>query len=259
MHEYEAGITRTEYRGNNTYLIDLDCGDIARDAVPGQFIQIRAASGTDPFLRRSISLCGTFPDRGVIRVLIDVIGPGTGMVCSMKRGNTLNIIGPLGNGFDPNLGGHTPCILAAGGIGSAPLIFLAKRIIQLTPRPVTFLFGAGNAGALGIVKGLIPGSVETLYATDDGSAGFHGYAGALLRDRMADIRPGAVYVCGPAAMLKDAATAAMDAGVPCEVSFEERMACGIGACYGCVVEHNDGRMLRSCVDGPVFSADEVYK
>jgi dihydroorotate dehydrogenase electron transfer subunit len=258
MHEFEAGIIKTEYRGNNTYMIDLSCGEIASEVVPGQFVQIRTGNGTDPFLRRSISVCDAFPETGEIRVMIDVIGPGTDSVCSMKRGSTLNIIGPLGKGFDLGLGGQEPCVLVAGGIGAAPLIFLAGRIKQSIDRPVTYLFGARNKDALSIIDGLIPDGIDIMTSTDDGSSGFHGYVGALLEERMPAIAPGAVYTCGPDVMMRNVAGVAMSSGVPCQVSFEERMACGMGACYGCVVEHNDGRMLRSCVDGPVFLADEVY-
>ncbi|MFC1538290.1 dihydroorotate dehydrogenase electron transfer subunit [Candidatus Latescibacterota bacterium] len=258
MHEFEAGIIRTEYRGNNTYIIDLYCSEIAREVVPGQFIQVRTENSTDPFLRRSISVCGSFPERGEIRIMIDVVGPGTDNVCSRKRGASLNIIGPLGKGFDVNLGGSNLCILVAGGIGAAPLIFLAEHLKQYTNSPVLFMFGARNSEALGIINGLIPDGVKIINATDDGSTGFHGYVGTLFEKKISKINPGAVFTCGPEVMMRNVASVSMKSGVPCQVSFEEKMACGLGACYGCVVEHNDGRMLRSCVDGPVFLADEVY-
>ncbi|MFC1541772.1 dihydroorotate dehydrogenase electron transfer subunit [Candidatus Latescibacterota bacterium] len=258
MHEFEAGIIRTEYRGNNTYMIDLSCSEIAREAFPGQFIQVRTGNSTDPFLRRSISVCGAFPERGVIRIMIDVIGHGTDNVCSKKRGASLNIIGPLGKGFDMDLAGSKQCVLVAGGIGAAPLIFLAGHLKQYTNRPVLFMFGARNSEALGIIDELIPDGVEVMTATDDGSSGFHGYVGTLFGKKISKINPGAVFTCGPEAMMRNVARISMKSGVPCQISFEEKMACGLGACYGCVVEHNDGRMLRSCVDGPVFLADEVY-
>lgn len=258
MQEFEAGIIRTENRGNNTYMIDLFCGEIAGEVLPGQFLQISTGNGTYPFLRRSISVSGAFPERGEIRILVDVIGQGTESVCSKKRGSSLNIIGPLGKGFDINLGGGETCVLAAGGIGAAPLIFLADYIKQHADRPIVFMFGARNAEALGIIDGLIPRGVEIMTSTDDGSSGFHGYVGAMLEERISEIKPAAIYTCGPEVMMRNVAEISMKSDVPCQVSFEERMACGIGACYGCVVEHNDGRMLRSCVDGPVFLADEVY-
>ncbi|MFC1489907.1 dihydroorotate dehydrogenase electron transfer subunit, partial [Candidatus Latescibacterota bacterium] len=138
------------------------------------------------------------------------------------------------------------------------LVFLADRIKQAVDRPIVFMFGARNTEALSIIDGLISDGVEIMTSTDDGSSGFHGYVGALLEERIEKIDPGAVYTCGPAVMMRNVAGVSMNAGVPCQVSFEENMACGIGACNGCVVELNDGRMLRSCVDGPVFLADEVY-
>ena len=142
MQEYEAGILRTEFRGNNTYIIDLSCEAFAHEVVPGQFVHIRTGCGTDPFLRRAISVFEAAPERGEIKLMIEVVGQGTEMLCSMRRGSTVNIIGPLGKGFDLHLGGNETCVLVGGGIGAAPLVFLARKLKEFVKIPVIFMIGA---------------------------------------------------------------------------------------------------------------------
>ncbi|MFA6471637.1 MAG: dihydroorotate dehydrogenase electron transfer subunit [Candidatus Latescibacterota bacterium] len=257
MHEYEAGIIRTERRTQTGCIIELECGEIALKAAPGQFVQIRIGKGTNPFLRRTFSICGTFPENGMIRLMIDAVGLGTEILCSLKRGDRVNLVGPLGKGFDPNLGGNGTAVLVAGGIGAAPLLFLAETILLSGKSPVTFLMGGKTKNHLSIIEGLVGEDVMVMEATDDGSRGYHGMVTTLLDEQIRKLSPRSLFVCGPNPMMKAAAEIARSAGVPCQVSLEERMACGIGACLGCAVRMNDGSMVRSCVDGPVFNADEV--
>lgn len=257
MREYEAGIIRTERRTPTGYLIDLGCGEIAQTAAPGQFVQVRIGRGTDPFLRRTFSIFGTLPENGVIRLMIDVVGLGTELLCALRRGEMVNLVGPLGKGFNSDLGGNGTAVLAAGGIGAAPLLFLAETILRSGKRPAVFLMGGKTKNHLSIIEELIGEGVKVMEATDDGSRGYHGMVTALLEERIRELSPSALYVCGPSPMMKAAAEIAHSAGVPCQLSLEERMACGIGACLGCAVRMKDGSMARSCVEGPVFNADEV--
>ncbi|MDP2982384.1 MAG: dihydroorotate dehydrogenase electron transfer subunit [Candidatus Latescibacter sp.] len=257
MREYEAGILRTERRTPGGYIIEVACGEIAQNAVPGQFVQARAGRGTDPFLRRTFSICGSRPEYGIISLMIDVVGLGTALLCSLKRGEMLNLVGPLGNGFDQSLGGNGSVVLVAGGFGAAPLLFLAESIRQSGKRPAVFLMGGKTVTHLSLIEGLICESVSVLEATDDGSRGYHGLVSFLLEERMGELSPGALYACGPRPMMKAVAKIAKKSGVPCQVSLEERMACGIGVCLGCAVRMADGSMVRSCKEGPVFDADEV--
>jgi len=258
MQEYEAGILRTEFRGNNSYIFDISCNAIAGEVVPGQFIQVRAGCETDPFLRRTFSVCGADPEHGEIKLMIEVKGRGTSILCSMNRGVTLNIIGSLGKGFDLQCGGDGLCVLVAGGIGAAPLLFLAQELARSAKRQVLFLMGARNAEGLRIIEELLDKDTVLLTATEDGSSGFNGMVSELLENKIATISPAAIYTCGPDAMMREIASIAKNEGIPCQVSVEERMACGIGACYGCAVQLCDGRMVRACVDGPVFNAEEVF-
>ena len=257
MQEYEAGIIRTEFRGDNKYLISLSCKDIASKTAPGQFVQVRVGIGTDPFLRRTFSVCSADAERGIIQLLIDIVGRGTELLCCMKRGGTVNIIGPLGTGFDIHLGGDGQCILAAGGTGAAPLLFLAETLCRSVKRPVTLMMGGHTDSAIKVIDGLISDGITVINATDDGSSGFHGMVSALLEETLKSINPEVIYTCGPYSMMKEVARIVEYASLPCQVSLEERMACGIGVCLGCTVRLRDGRMVRSCVEGPVFNAFEV--
>ncbi|MFC1692220.1 dihydroorotate dehydrogenase electron transfer subunit [Candidatus Latescibacterota bacterium] len=275
MREFEAGIIRTELRGQSTRslhalhgsplrfgsvqacTIDLLCEDIAREAEPGQFVHVRAGSGTDPFLRRTFSVCGTDTERGAIKLLIDIVGRGTELLCSMKRGGSVSVIGPLGTGFDTELGGDGACIIVAGGVGAAPLLFLSERLSNTVKRQVIFMMGARNSAYLRILDGLLGEEITLLTATEDGDSGFHGMVSELLEKNIETVKPAAIYSCGPNAMLKEISGLAERTGIPCQVSLEERMACGIGVCLGCAVPLKGGHMVRSCVDGPVFDASEV--
>ncbi len=257
MRRFAADIIQIDRRGPATFLVELNCPDIAGAATPGQFVQVRVSTGTDPFLRRTFSLHGVDPASGVIRLLVDVVGPGTRHLCDLRCGGTLDIIGPLGNGFDLQFGNPGPCVLVAGGVGAAPLVFLAERLIRDGSRPVTFLMGARSAEHLSIMEGAFGPAVEVKCATDDGSAGYHGFVTGLLEELLPQVNPGVIYVCGPHPMMRAVAAMASRAGVPCQVSLEERMACGIGACLGCAVRLAGGGMARSCKEGPVFDAGRL--
>jgi dihydroorotate dehydrogenase electron transfer subunit len=257
MQRFTADIIQIEQRGPATFLVELGCGEIAGAATPGQFVQVRVSFGTDPFLRRTFSLCGTDRASGVIRLLVDVVGPGTRLLCDLRCGGTLDIIGPLGTGFDLRFGNPGPVMLVAGGVGAAPLLFLAERLAGDASRPVIFLMGARTAEHLAVLDGFSAPEVSVSCATDDGSAGYHGFVTGLLEERLRVSKPEAIYVCGPHPMMRAVAAIAARTGIPCQVSLEERMACGIGACLGCAVRLADGGTARSCKEGPVFDAGRL--
>ncbi len=257
MYESEAGIIQTENCGGKTCIIHLSCDAIAREAEPGQFVQVRVGSGTDPFLRRTFSIYGADKKHGLIKLMYDIVGSGTEQLAAVKRGTCLNIIGPLGKGFDTGTGNNGDSILVAGGIGAAPLFFLADRLKKPGSKKIIFMIGARTASAHTVFEGLFGDHISVMRATDDGSAGYHGTVSDLLKARLDSINPAVMYVCGPHPMMKAVAAVAAEAGIRCKVSLEERMACGLGACNGCAVRLRDGSMVRSCVDGPVFDAYEV--
>jgi dihydroorotate dehydrogenase electron transfer subunit len=210
---------------------------------PGQFYMLTAAErwggGEDerPFLPRAFSV---MRDRGgALEFLLEDVGPGTNRLCELDAGDGLHLLGPLGNGFAAPRDGRRP-VLVGGGVGIAPLAIWSDAL----GGPATLLGFRDAAHAEGAV--LIPGAQV---ATDDGSVGHHGLVTDLL-DLAGQIE---VYACGPPPMLDAIAALCNDAGVPAQLALESGMACGFGACFGCVVPTKDG-YVRLCVDGPVLEA-----
>jgi dihydroorotate dehydrogenase electron transfer subunit len=220
-------------------------------------VQVRVADGTDPFLRRTFSICGSIPETGTLLLMVDAVGRGTRLLCGMAPGNTLNLIGPLGTAFDMTAGIGRTCVLVAGGVGAAPLVFLEEHLGKAGAGNTVFLMGGRTAEHLTIIDGLIDGSDRVLFATDDGSWEYRGLVTDLLEEKLPELQPGVIYACGPQAMLRSVAEIARRSGIPCQVSLEERMACGIGACLGCAVQLADGTMARACKEGPVFNAEDI--
>lgn len=215
------------------------------DVHPGQFVEIRVTDSPSTYLRRPISICDYDPAKRVMTLLIRRAGEGTDRLCNLPEGSTLDIVGPLGNGFTIPAPGST-ALLAGGGIGVAPLMLLGKRMKEagVTPR---FLLAARTASEILLLEDFAAIG-EVAVSTDDGSAGEKGYAA----DNSAlDSRYDLVCTCGPKPMMVGIARKARATGSPCEVSLENLMACGLGACLCCVEPTLKGN-LRACVEGPVF-------
>lgn len=215
------------------------------DVLPGQFVEIRVTDSPSTYLRRPISICDYDPAKRVMTLLIRRAGEGTDRLCNLPEGSTLDIVGPLGNGFTIPAPGST-ALLAGGGIGVAPLMLLGKRMKEagVTPR---FLLAARTASEILLLEDFAAIG-EVAVSTDDGSAGEKGYAA----DNSAlDSRYDLVCTCGPKPMMVGIARKARATGSPCEVSLENLMACGLGACLCCVEPTLKGN-LRACVEGPVF-------
>ena len=257
MHESEAGILRIECRGDRLTILHLSCEQIAREVQPGQFVQVRVSDGSDPFLRRTFSVYDADADRGTFSLMVDMVGPGTEKLCRHNRTRTVSVIGPLGRSFDIQGEKDAPVWYVAGGVGAAPLLFLAHTLHGRGLSRHTMFFGARDRLTHALYEDLFSVVPRVMFSSDDGSVGFHGYVSELLEKELERERPAVMYVCGPHQMMKAVASIAIRKDIPCQVSLEERMACGIGACYGCAVPLVDGRMVRSCVDGPVFHAREV--
>ncbi|MBS4031101.1 MAG: dihydroorotate dehydrogenase electron transfer subunit [Clostridiales bacterium] len=225
-------------------------------ARPGQFVQISVSPTLDPFLRRPLSVHDD--GEGGLVLLYRASGRGTRLLAEKKPGDSVDILGPLGNGFPVT--DAPAAILVAGGIGVAPLCYLARTLCE-AGKQVIFLFGAQKADQLYIPKAITPFLTVLETATDDGSAGHHGPVTEVLEQFL---QKGAVpvYGCGPEGMLRAMVRVAAQYYAQTYVSLEARMACGVGACLGCVVEtfQNSGEAYqRVCVDGPVFSGEEVFR
>lgn len=234
-------------------LIALHAPRCAASVAPGQFVHLRVCRGTDVLLRRPFSIHRAEGER--IEILYQVLGRGTLMLAEKEPGDTsMDLVGPLGAGWRVPAGA-TRALLVAGGLGAAPLGMLAE---QLAAAGVAATMAAGAPCASRLVgRDLFEGVCRRVeFATDDGSAGHHGFVTAVSADLLAEEPFDIIYTCGPEAMQRIVAAQAAERSIPCQLSLERLMACGIGACLSCVVTTRGGQK-RACVDGPVFDAGEV--
>ena len=236
---------------------------------PGQFLMIKVSGGADPFLRRPFGIFDTgtfvteFTDCGsqtYLEILYKVVGKGTAMLAALHSGDRLDILGPLGRGFEPGKPAGEK-ILVGGGIGLAPLYFLAREMVA-SSRVRLFAGGRSREDVLCITEFERLG-VETYVATDDGTLGDRGFVTQVLERHLAMVRNATIFACGPMPMLQATAEVARRHNVPCQVSLEAYMACGMGACLGCVVkgkDHGVGHPDYRCVckDGPVMDSRLVF-
>jgi NAD(P)H-flavin reductase len=224
----------------------------APEPEPGQFAMLAAAErwggGEDerPFLPRAFSYLGAGDGR--VRFMLEGVGPGTARLAELRPGDEAWLTGPLGIGFAPPADGRRP-VLCGGGVGIPPLAFWRERL----PGAVAlagFRDGAHAAGAE------LMGAPAPRLATDDGSAGHHGFVTELLEAELDADGHATVYACGPPPMLETVRALCAARGVPAQLAMEAGMACGFGACFGCVVPTTEG-YLRLCVDGPVVDAGRL--
>ena len=250
IFEHKAAVVRNDEVAPSTFLMELESPSIASAAKPGQFVMLRVWGGIDPLLRRPFSICST--GKGTILLLYQVVGKGTRVMAETEAGTQLSVLGPLGRGFElPGTG--EDCLLVAGGMGIAPLAFLAR---SWEDKSVSFMAGYGTASQIIASEHMGIHGIEIALATDDGSAGFHGPVTGLLEGALEREGKKIVYSCGPAAMLKRVASLCREKQVDCQVSLETVMACGLGACQGCAVPAAAGagkNTYHVCQDGPVFS------
>ncbi len=226
--------------------------DPGGDCAPGQFAMLAAehrwGGGADerPYLARALSVARHTGEEA--HFLLEDVGPGTRRLCELQAGERVLSVGPLGRGFcAPEPGRRV--LLVGGGVGIAPLMILQDRL------------GGGARALLGFRDGERARAAELMLevrlATDDGSAGHHGTVIELLERELREDSSAEVCACGPGAMLEAVRALCSREGVPAQLALEAPMACGFGACFGCVVPARDGRYLRVCVDGPVIDADEL--
>ena len=249
----------------DVFLISLLAPLIAQQAIPGQFIHIKCSKDNYPLLRRPLSIHRMDKDKGEIFILFQVVGEGTKLLAQRAVGDDLDIIGPIGNGFNiyPK---SQKIMIVGGGIGVAPLIALAEKSVA-EGKEVRVLIGASKREMVigeELFKSL---GANVDISTEDGSYKYKGLVTDLLKEVIQVWPPDQIFTCGPKAILRKIADIASSISINCQVSLEERMGCGIGACLGCVckikikekeknnkVEYN---YKRVCVDGPVFKASEV--
>jgi len=287
MVQIDAKILANEQIGPERYKMALSAPQIARQAQPGQFIHTRVSKSFLPLLRRPFSVHRVQGQK--IEILYKVVGKGTEILSRKKRGEYLDILGPLGTGYrlpqqekgqqekgqqergqvqylkeSPTAASKiSDIILVAGGTGVASLLFLAESISVANPElSILVLIGAKNREELLCETDFRRMGCRVEVATENGKRGYKGLASDLLQKFLplpGETRKPLVFACGPSEMLKKIGKISRKRRFPCQVSLEECLACGVGACLGCVVKARGSTYIykRVCKDGPVFDAGEL--
>ena len=271
-------VTENVRLARDTYRVRFACPELARRVVPGQFLMLRMQGMNDPLLGRPLALYDTVLNEAGeptgVDVVYLVVGKMTTKLAQLGPGSKLEVWGPLGNGFDPVATDHM--IMVAGGIGQTPFMALGRELMGLRkygepqraamrPKQVTFCYGARNSEYLAGVEDFRALGIDLRISTDDGSACHRGFVTDLLRATLDEAaaagRTAQVVCCGPEKMMEAVAHLAGERGVPCRLSLETPMACGIGICFSCVTKVKDDTgewdYRRTCVEGPVFDAEKI--
>lgn len=252
---------------NNFYRLTLQSPILAKTAHPGQFIMIRPYEGLDPFLRRPFSIHRLFSHPGSIepdgiQILYQVKGKGSAYMTTLRPGTEIDLLGPLGHGFQLPQDLSFP-LLIAGGMGIAPLVYLADYLLQNRPSVQPHLFlGAKSCSDLLCTNDFPKDHFVLHLTTEDGSAGEKGLITAAVSTFLGGSSPPpfspetVLFACGPPGLLSRVIQLAKKYHLWCQVSYEQNMACGVGACLGCVIEWGGEGTIKSyqrvCTEGPVF-------
>jgi dihydroorotate dehydrogenase electron transfer subunit len=255
--------------GSGNFLAVFDAPDIAGEIRPAQFVMVRVREGSDPMLGRPFSVAGVGRgSRGSnLELLYKVVGRGTALLAELRPGARVGMVGPLGRPFPEPPANAGPIFMVAGGIGIAPFPYLARELLRQGSSP-TLIYGARGAGDLIGLELFPEEQLEIRLATDDGSAGHHGFVTELLERELAALAPeersrSVSYVCGPTPMMTAADAALQRHQAAGHFSMEAFMGCGFGVCLSCVIPVKDasGRLQgyrRTCVDGPTFPAGTIH-
>lgn len=247
-------ILQQECIGTDIYSLWLDAPEIASQAKPGQFISVYS-NDSGRVLPRPISICEIDKEKGALRIVYRIAGKGTAEFSAMKPGETLEILGPLGNGFPMEIIKGKRVFMMGGGIGVPPMVQTAKE----AEAEVTVIAGYRNSEIF--LKEELEANGTLVIATEDGSVGTKGNVMDAIREN--HLEADVIFACGPTPMLRAIKTYAEENGILCYISMEEKMACGVGACLACVCKskdvdhHSHVHNKRICKDGPVFLSTEV--
>lgn len=233
-----------------TYLLRLEAPRIAQESYPGQFVNIKFVSPTQHLLRHPFGVAGVDTQEGTFDLIYRTVGEFTHHLTVLQPGDKVDVLGPLGHGFDL---AAEKVLLVGGGTGLAPLLFLAAK---LGAQKTDVLMGGKMQSDLFWQNIYKPHAHQIFVTTDDGSVGTRGTVMAKLPALLQEYTYDCVYTCGPSAMMQAVAACCQAHNVPCQVSLERYMACGLGACLSCTCQGREKR-LKVCTDGPVFWAKEV--
>ena len=251
IHDFRV-LERREL-GSRYFSLVLEHGGRMLPVAPGQFVEVLVEGSRDVMLRRPISVHDVDQEAGTMTLLIQIVGHGTRKLAELQAGDRLNMAYPLGHGFTSDLRPQTSALLVGGGAGIAPLLHLSK-VLKANGVSCTILLGGRTAELIPVRDEFNPHG-RVCIATDDGSLGHKG----LVISHPAFSEPyDMIYTCGPTPMMKAVARSAAERGIRCEVSLENMMACGVGACLCCVTDTDQGHRCV-CKDGPVFDISSMRK
>jgi len=261
MVEETVSITFNRQIGKDTWLMGFCSAGLTSLAKPGQFLMLHSGRTTkDPLLRRPFSI-HRIQDNNQLMILYKIVGKGTLLLSSLKEDDPISVIGPLGNGFTiPRP--HERTLLIAGGMGIAPLFFLAQSLNKVQKQKIKMFLGFSTSQEAILIDELKDPNIDLSLATEDGSLGSTGLVTDLLDEyiRQELNKNPVIYACGPTLMLKKVAQMAIASNLRCYVSLEGCMACGLGICKGCAVKANNNKSkpyYYVCQDGPVFSSEMI--
>lgn len=262
----DAPILAHEQLADYEFEITVHAPPVAEEARPGQFVQVLYDRSYNPFTRRPFSVYRVDKEKGIFSIVYLARGVFTQGMRKKRVGETLSVVGPLGNWYIPDPDLDVTHILVGGGVGAPPLYFLAHELVTGGKKDlrVIVINGARTESLLVATREFAELDVELYITTNDGSRGMQGLVTDQLVDILARRRHRChVYACGPTAMLRAVGDLCIARGIPCQVSVETVMPCGLGVCMGCVVKIKDKysptgfSYLRSCYEGPVFRAEEI--
>lgn len=257
----KAKITQIEKLKEDIYKFSVQAKEIVENAKPGHFIEVRVIDNIEPLLRRPISIYNIDKETGILEFIFQVKGKGTEILANRKVGEELDIIGPIGYGtFD--IKNYKNAAIIGGGIGTFPLYELAKELKQDTSSKVTTYLGFRSENYVVLENEFKSVSDNLVITTDDGTYGIPGFAINELKKDIEEGKIDKIFACGPLPMLKAVQSLAIEKNIPCQISLEEKMACGLGVCLGCAVKtakspSDAPQYWHVCKAGPVFNATDV--
>ena len=256
MKKYCLDLTvkNVEHINEKYVLLVLTQNEPLPKMAPGQFVEVKVENSPNTFLRRPISINNVDEENNELHLLVAVVGDGTQHMAQLKNGDILNVMLPLGNGFTMPTDNNKHHLLIGGGVGVAPLLYLGKKIRENSGEP-TFLLGARSAKDL-LMLDSFKKYGRVFITTEDGSEGEKGFVTnhSILGNEHFNL----ISSCGPMPMMKAVAHMADQLDTPCEISLENKMACGVGACLCCVEKTKDKGNVCVCTEGPVFDAKRLF-
>lgn len=259
----KAKLIKIEQLKKDIYKFSLEAKEIVENAKPGQFIEVRVLDNIEPLLRRPISIYNLDKENGILEFIFQVKGKGKGTEILAKRkiGEEIDIIGPLGEGtFE--IKNYENVAIIGGGIGTFPLYELSKQLKNNTTSNVNIYIGFRNKDYVVLEEEFKKVSNKLVITTDDGTYGIKGFAINELKKDIETSKIDKIFACGPLPMLKAIQVLATEKNIPCQISLEEKMACGLGVCLGCAVKkantpNGTTEYWHVCKNGPVFNSKDV--